>query len=305
MFCVPSIWSILAKKINCFWGEDNSLGRQIQIAGKREKVILKWVTHTGLETAKSTTVSHAILSSISNDVYKLHCFCFPYQNKLPKVHRRPRSWGHSVWCLVLDVWLIQAGLYSPGCSEPRKAPAEEPWGLQAQWVSVDPRQVSTERKVTSLRMQFSGQGRFSMPVAPRGLALSSLRCVSHFGTALPLFFLSALLLCSVHPVLMLFPGSGVSGTGAARAEEPWRCSACIEWLAIWIKALFIQGDTGEQWQQTSALLGLACSPLPFRTELLPANTPPPKLAETAHRCLMGPTGDVGPCLRAQWVSGEK
>lgn len=119
---------------------------------------------------------------------------------------------------------------------------------------------------------------------------------------------SALSQCSpvVHSVLVLFPGSGVSGRGAARAEELWRCSACIEWLNIWIKALLIQGDTGEQWQQTSTLLCLAGSPLPSRTELLPAHTPPPKFSDTTQRCLMGPTGDVGPCLRAQyWVCGEK
>lgn len=46
------------------WATDNSFRRHIQIAGKREKLILKKGTHTGLESAKSTTISHAILNSI-------------------------------------------------------------------------------------------------------------------------------------------------------------------------------------------------------------------------------------------------
>lgn len=216
---------------------------------------------------------------------KLNCFWFPYQNKLPKVHRRPRSSGCWIWCFVLNLWLIQAGESGecpglcPGCSHPRKAPAEKPSWLWAPWVSVDPRQVSVHRKVTSLRMDFSGQGRSSVPVAPQWFALSSLSqaCLTLWDCP-PQFSLSALLLWSVHSVLMLFPGSGMSGMGAARAEEPWRCSACLEWLDTWITALLIQGDWGHRRavapNTCSAVSGLF--PLLFRAQLFPASTPPPK-----------------------------
>lgn len=162
------------------------------------------------------------------------------------------------------------------------------------------------REVTSLRMEFSGQGSSSRTVAPWWFALSLLRHVSHFGTVLPNSCFSALLLWSVHSVLILFPGSGVSGMGAARAEEPWRCSACTEWLDLWINALLIQGDQGTQESSGTKhlLCCLACSLLLFRTELFPANTPPSRLTDTIHSYLMGPRGDVGPCT-VDWLFGEK
>lgn len=77
---------------------------------------------------------------------------------------------------------------------------------------------------------------------------------------------------------------------------------CMHWVAGYMDKCFINsggpGNTGEQWHQTSALLCLAYSLFLFRTELFPASTPPFKLTDTTHRYLMGPRGDLGPCLHA-------
>lgn len=137
------------------------------------------------------------------------------------------------------MWLIQAGesgecsgLNSPGCSSRGALVASGSVGFSGSQAGqhLEEGHFSEDGDFRAGKV-FNAWG-------TRGVCTELTQVCVTFRDCLPQFCLSALLLWSVHPVLMLFPGSGVSGRGGCKNRRAMGV-LCTHWVTEYMDKIFI------------------------------------------------------------------